>query len=40
MDSKKEKVDDLQAEIKQKFMQYMEASKRYSDEYEIITTMR
>jgi hypothetical protein len=40
MDSKKVNLDDLQAEMKQKFMQYMEASKKYSDEYEIITTMR
>jgi hypothetical protein len=40
MDSRKEKLDDLQAEIKQKFMQYMEASEKYSEEYEIVTTMR
>jgi hypothetical protein len=40
MDSKKVNLDDLQAEMKQIFMQYMEASKKYSDEYETVTTMR
>jgi hypothetical protein len=40
MDGKKEKIDDLQAKIKQKFKEYIEASKKYSDEFESVTTMR
>jgi hypothetical protein len=38
IDSKKEKIDDLQAEIKQKFKEYIKASKKYSDKNETVTT--
>jgi hypothetical protein len=40
MDGKKEKIDDLQAKIKQKFKEYIKASKKYLDKFESVTTMR